>query len=490
MPDPVFGSSCPAGWRAPAASRATARRGRRVWRPVAFLLTGMTALLAGCASRPASYEPPVAPPERFSASGELAVPERWWTSFGDARLDSLLARALRQNLDLQTAWERLREARATARIAGAPRWPSLDVVAEGRIARPSVDPDGSLDLGLVASYEVDLWGRIGAQTAAADLRARATLADYRATALTLSAEVVRTWYQLAEARAAGALIQRQVDTNASSLQLLQARFGTGQIRRADILRQRRLLESTRERALAVQSRTALLEHRLALLLGREPTAAVDPVAAVDSVATALPALPPLPSTGLPADLVQRRPDVQAAYLRLQAADRDLAAAVSNRYPRLSLSGSVSTTSAGTDELFDDWLRSLAGNLLAPLFRGGELRAEVDRTTSLRQQRLLEYGQTVLTALREVEDALVRERLQRERLASLQVQVEYAAETHRRLRIEYFNGVGDFLDVLTALVDLQRLERDRLAARLVLLEDRIALYRALAGGFATGRETTR
>jgi NodT family efflux transporter outer membrane factor (OMF) lipoprotein len=451
------------------------RARRRSWTFAGVLLvSALVVWLGGCGSRPASFAPPVATPSAFSQGGQVSLPDAWWTSFDDARLDTLVATALRANLDLQTAWERLREARAVARIAGAPRWPSVDGTAAARLTRPSTDPDGALELGLLASYEVDLWGRIGARTAAERLRAEATLADYRATALSLSAEVTLTWYQLVETRAADDLVARQIATNEKALTLLQARFGTGQVRQADILRQRRLLEATRERALDIAGRRGLLRHQLAVLLGRAPAAASDTVAA------GLPEPPPLPRTGVPAELLQRRPDVRAAYLRLQAADRDLAAAVSDRYPRLSLTGSVTTTSAGADQLFDDWLRSVAGGLLAPLFRGGELSAAVDRAEARRQRLLAAYGQAVLTALREVEDALVSERVRRQRIASLERQVDFAERTHRRLRLEFFNGVGDFLDVLTARVDLQQLQRDLLAARLGLLADRIALSRALAG----------
>ncbi len=452
---------------------------------LALLLAGTAVLgslgLGGCASRPRDLAPPVSPPAAFTAPGDRAMPDRWWRSFADPSLDTLVAGALRENLDLATAWERLREARSVARVAGADRWPDLSALVEGRIARPSADPDGTLDLGLVAGYEVDLWGRIAARARAEELRTGATLADYRATALMLSAEVTDTWYQLAEARAAADLLDRQITTNEEALELLRTRFGTGLVRRADILRQERLLESTRERALAVRARTGLLRHRLALLLGRLPTALAD------LQPGALPGLPPLPRTGVPAALVQRRPDVQSAYLRLQAADRDLAAAVAARYPRLSLTATASTTSAGADRLLDDWLRSLAGNLLAPIFQGGALSAEVDGAEARKQQRLLAYGQTVLAAIAEVEDALLREQTGRERLTSLEAQFRFAEETHRRLRLEYFNGMGDFLDVLTARIDQQQLERDLLAARLGLVQDRIALYRALAGSFATPRE---
>jgi len=461
-------------------ARHPSRRPRR-WLGVCCVL-----LLAGCAPRPAPVETPVAPPAAFSASGTLPVPERWWTSFADADLDTLLASALSENLDLRTAWERLQEARAGADVAGAARLPSVDAILEGAVRRPAEagDEDGTLQTGLAASWEIDLWGRIGAQAAAEELRAGATLADYRAIALSLSAEVVQTWYGLVEVRAARALLGEQLATTERSLAALQARFGTGLVRGADILRQQQLLEATREQLLLLEIREGELQHRLALLLGRTPAAVAGPRTAE------LPALPPLPDTGLPADILQRRPDVQRAYLLLQAADRDLAAAVSARYPRLALTASVGTSSAGASEFFADWVRSLAGNLLAPIFRGGELSAEVDRARARKQQRLYEYGQAVLVAVREVEDALLRERIARERIASLEVQVGYARETHRRLRLEFFNGVGDFLDLLTSLVTQQRLERDLLAARLVLLEDRIALYRALAGGFATGREADR
>jgi len=438
------------------------------------------ALLAGCASAPASYEVPVPVPAEFTGTGQAALPDLWWTAFGDARLDSLQAMALRENLELQTAWERLLEARATARIAGAPRYPSLDAFADGELSRPSANEDGTLDLGLAASFEVDLWGRIGARASAEQLRAQAGEAEYRATAITLSAEVAVTWYRLLEAQSAHDLLSRQEKTNSQALDLLSARFGNGLVSRPDILRQKQLVETTREQALAVEAEAGLLRHRLEILLGKAPGSTPDIRTGV------MPQLPPVPRTGLPAELVQRRPDVLAAYLRLQAADRDLAAAVSDRYPRLTLSASVSTRADGSTALFDDWLRNLAGGLLAPVLRGGELAAEVDRAEARRRQRLLEYGRTVLAAFGEVEDALLREGLRLRRIASLELQVRYATEAADRLRLEYLNGAADFLDVLTARVDQQRLERDLLAVRLARVEDRIALYRALAGGFEPAR----
>jgi len=204
----------------------------------------------------------------------------------------------------------------------------------------------------------------------------------------------------------------------------------------------------------------------------------------------LPALPPLPATGLPAALIRRRPDVQRAFKLLQSADREMAAAISNQYPRLTITGSLSTSEDRTEDLFEDWAYSIAGNLAAPLFDGGQRAAEVDRTEAVKQQRFYEFGQAILTALREVEDALIQEKKQTQRIRSIEEQVRYSNQTIQRLQFEYFNGIGNYIDVLTALANNQALRRDLLTAKRQLLEFRIALYRALAGGFETDREARR
>lgn len=438
----------------------------------------------GCASRATEVSLPLETPQLFSDSGTAVVADRWWESFDDGRLQELVDEALSSNLDLQTAWYRLREAEAIAGRESAPLWPSLDAEGVAELRRPDGQEEGDLGLGLVAQYEIDLWGRIRSAVDAERFRAEASAADFHSTALTLSAEVVRTWCQWAEARAQSDLLSKQVETNEQVLRLIRARFGSGRVRSVDILRQRQLTEATREQKILVETEREILRHRLAVLLGRAPRQplGLEP----DS----LPALPPLPETGLPAELVRRRPDVQRAFLRLRAADADLAAAISNQYPRLSLTASLSTSNDGAATLFDDWVRSLAANLIAPLFDGGERDAEVDRTRALQNQRLYEYGQATLVAFQEVEDALIGERKQRERIDSLERQAELSGQAYRQLRLEYLNGVGDYIDVLTALDEDQRLRRELVAARLTLLERRIDLYRALAGGFMTDHEMNR
>jgi len=174
----------------------------------------------------------------------------------------------------------------------------------------------------------------------------------------------------------------------------------------------------------------------------------------------------------------------------ELSDADLAAAVSDQYPRLNLTATFETVAERPGDLFRDWLGSIAGQAVVPLLDGGEREAEVDRNQAVVRQRVAEYGQLVLSAFGEVEDALALERRRLERLESLRQQLELAEESVEQLQTQFLNGVGDYLAVLTALRDKQQLERDVVAARLDLVSARIALYRALAGGFETPREQAR
>lgn len=418
----------------------------------------------------------------FSAGGDAPLADRWWLAFDDPFLDARIEQALTNNYNLSAAWSRLNAAEALARRAQSDLYPEVDAVAGvERSESSTADDQTRIALGLAASYEIDLWGGIESRAQAERLRLEATQADYQTTAISLSSAVALTWYQLAEAQLQAQLVESQLEVNQTSLDLLVSRFAAGQIRSADVLRQRQLVEATREQLVIVRARQAVLEHQLAILEGRPPQAgAVLP-------GPALPDLPAAPAAGLPSTLLQRRPDIRSAFLRLQAADQEVAAAVSDQYPRLNLSASLQTIAERPQDLFEDWLFAIAGQAIAPLVDGGAREAEVDRTQAVRAQLLAEYGQTVLDAFGEVEDALAREASQAERIASLDQQLRFAEQTVDQLRTQYLNGVTDYLAVLTAVREQQQLQRDRLAARLDLLAFRISLYRALAGSFETPRE---
>ena len=199
--------------------------------------------------------------------------------------------------------------------------------------------------GFDAAYPVDLWGEIESRVEAEQLRASATQEDYREIALTLSAEITIAWFSLIEARAQVRLLDEQIDTNETGLAPQEARFGLGLIRSADVLRQRQLVESTLEQKAIAKSRIEVFEHLIAVLVGSMPqTAGCQP-------GRDLPDLPPLPSTGLPSQLLQRRPDVRRDFIAFQAADRDLASAISDRYPRLNLTGSLLNVADRPETIF-------------------------------------------------------------------------------------------------------------------------------------------
>src|SRR6056297_218970 len=441
-------------------------------------------LFSGCSTKKEAIEPPLTVPESFSESGTQLTPDKWWTSFGDDKLNAIIDSAMGNNFDLLTACERLRAANAVVDREASILFPDLEATAGAEAIRTdnsSTDSE-TLRLGLTSTYEIDLWGRLRSAVEAEQFRTDATFADFQTAALTLSAEITRTWYRLADAQNQVALIDEQIETNQTVLQLLKNRLQTQQVQGVDIIRQEQLIEATREQKINAETRVETLQNQLAVLQGDSPQDSVG------ALPTMLPEPADLPDTGIPLDLVERRPDVQFSFYSLMAADRDLASAISNQYPRITLSANAATSASSAGDLFQTWALSFAGNLMAPIFFGGELRAEVDRNEAVKQQRLYEYGQTVLIAFREVEDALVRERNQKQAISSIERQVELANQAFRQLRLRYLNGDANYLDVITSLDDIQQLRRNLLSARLLLVEYRISLYRSLAGSFETDMGT--
>jgi NodT family efflux transporter outer membrane factor (OMF) lipoprotein len=442
----------------------------------------MIFLLTGCGVTPSREALPIEPPAQFQAEGgELPVGEKWWQAFADPYLDILMAQALTGNFSLRAAWARLRQAEAIVQRERASTFPTLNMEGnvtyeDGRSRRDAT----TRQLGLFAAYELDLWGRIKATSEAAKLDAKASKADLRTAAISLSATITNTWYQYVEQRAQIRLIDRQLETNRQLLKLIEVRFRTGQVKASDVFRQRQLLAQTEGEYAQAQTQLLTLDHQLAILLGVAPGTLSLP----EDVA--LPKLAPLPATGVPADLLRRRPDLQAALLRLRAADARAAAAVSAQYPRLDLSAAL-TTPGGGGGVFDGWLGNIVAQLSAPLFDGGQRKAEAARTQAYAQELLNDYAQVLLEALGEVENALVAESGQRRVLASIDARLQALVAVAGQERQRYFQGDADYLSVLDALRSRQTLERQQLSAQRTLITDRIALVTALAGGWSMTSE---
>jgi len=392
-----------------------------------------------------------------------------------------------ENLDILTAWDRLDQAMATAKIAGAPLWPNADAgfSVTDTEAMGSKDPmtieDTFYGLSLTASYEIDLWGRIRSSRNAARADMLATRENLDTVAITISGEIARTWYELIEARSQLDILAEQKRVNETFLKFLELRFNQGFARAVDVLQQRQVLARTLGETPLAESRFTLLSHRLAVLLGKPPTTEIELNGEI------LPELPPLPDTGVPSDLLLKRPDVRAAHLRLEASDYRVSAAIADRFPRLSISISAQDTETEFHSLFDNWIRNLAANMTAPIFDGGRRRSEVERTRAVASENLHAFENAVLGALKEVEDALVQERRQAEFVANLARQVDIARQTVEFTQERYMNGATDYLPVLTALLTLQSLERSEAEAQRLLITFRINLYRALGGGWELDRQ---
>lgn len=464
---------------------------RKEWLFLALLAgsVGMT----GCRTTIPSPPPPIDLPEAFSQSGEADRSERWWRALGDARLEVMIQKALSENFSLRAAWDRLQQARASLDAAGADLWPTLDAGFENEfswrrelvtVIGPDGDPDSEWEINdarnrtinFSADYEIDLWGRVRSLRNAEALDLAASAEDLHAAAISLAAQVASLWFELQEQVGQRHLLEGQIKTAEETLKLIEARFRLGQILASDVLQQRQFVEARREEKSRVNARIAALEIALAILVGETPRpGSYEPEGKLIE-------LPPLPQTGLPADLVSRRPDVRSAYLAFQAADQRAAAALADRYPRLSLTAGFSTSSEDWRALFDNWLATVAANLVAPVIDGGARRAEVRRNRAVASEQFNDYGQTLLDALGEVEEALVQESHQRNVVHSIELQLELASRVLSRIRAQYLGGGETFLRVLEAQQSVQDLERELLSARRELIGFRIDLYRALAGGW--------
>lgn len=463
---------------------------------VPLLLAAGLLFLSACSPPAEPVDTPAELPESFSRSGEAPRPDTWWRAFEDPALTRLIERALRNRPTLRETWARLAQAQATAGRTAADRWPSLSGEAEasrqqtgdlrdndsggssatrrsGTLSSDNITEDYSL--GLSASYELDLWGRIDARADAARLDARASRQQLEAAALSLTGSVADTWYRLLAQRARLDLLHRQLDTNRTVASVVEVRVLQGQAGLADLLRQRELIQQTQEQIAAAEGEVQLLENELSVLLGRAPRMGDLPDG------RSLPSGPVLPRTGVPADLIARRPDVQEALLRVQAADKRVAAAIAERFPRIDLTGSLTTAAAAPADLFTSWTSNLAAQLSVPLIDAGQRRAEVNRTEAVVAERLAQFEDTTLTALQEVEDALTRIEQQAKRVDRLSRQVQLARQAVQRLRSRYVNANVDFLDVLDALTRVQNLERQLIDSRRQRLAARVGLARALAGG---------
>ena len=439
----------------------------------------MLLALGGCSFVPVSEPLAVSPPSSFSRSGDQQQADEWWLEFHDTRLEQLITSALAENFTLKASWERLNQAEAIVRQSGAGLLPEVTATAGSARIREdsgsSIKNSDSQSFGILASYELDLWGRVAATKDAAVADYMTSAESLNTAAVTLAASITNTWYRLQTQHGHVRLLDSQLDNVNDTLKLIRMRYQYGQVTMTDVLQQEQLQKSTAADLVLAQSEKKVLEQQLNILLGNPP------MAVISWNYKDLPALPALPDTGLPAELAARRPDLQQAWYRYESARYSVAVAKADRMPALSLKASFDSSAEDWGNLFDAWVLNLAGNLAAPVFDGGHRQAEVDRTTAVASEALYDYTQSVLDALGEVETALARESAQVLYLDGTREQVELSRKILQQVQLRYSKGSEDFLAVLTAQEKLYGLERQLLTAQQQQLEYRVDLYRALGGG---------
>tara|TARA_R110002096_G_scaffold401386_6_gene598299 strand:- start:40160 stop:41668 length:1509 start_codon:yes stop_codon:yes gene_type:complete len=424
-----------------------------------------------------------AAPESFSQSGSSqATPDRYWESFGDATLDRLIDQALSGSPDLGAMWSRLAQSEAGITRASANRSPTLDASLSTsgslRTDGTSITRSTGTSIGLAASYEVDLWGSLSSTRKISELSALTSAANLRAAAISLTAEVASTWFELVTARQTLRLLDEQRVDATEGMRLIGLRYETGMVPESDDLRQRQTVETLTGSFALAQAQVDVLEHKLAVLIGQPPGFAVP-------TSEALPTLPGLPSTGVPLDILSRRPEIEASYFAIESADHAVGVAMAAKLPSLRLGANLSSAGSLTD-LFTGAVASLVAGLTAPLLNGERLDAEVAISKEVVIEKAHNYRSAVLAALQEVEDALTRESQQMLYIASLDRELALASAVRTTVEAAYTAGTTDQLEVLSSANSVRGLERELLVARRDALSYRISLYRALAGGWEMAR----
>ncbi|MEJ6581413.1 MAG: TolC family protein [Akkermansiaceae bacterium] len=395
----------------------------------------------------------------------------WWRTFSDATLSREIDNALRNNLSQKQFSARIRQASASLRGEGAALFPQLDLNTTSSLDSASGNSSKTASFGELLSWELDVFGRTRSGIAAQQSELEATIQDSLGGRLLLTAAVAETRFLTLEQRARLKILNDQMRTNETLLDLVRLRGGQGISSRVDLLQQERQLDATRALIPAAEAELAASEYALDVLTGRAPGTRPR-----DDRST-LPSLPGKPGAGVPSDLLKNRPDLLAQWNRILALDARAGQALADRFPRFVIGASLD---AGSLRSINSIASTILAEVTAPLTDGGARQAEIDRTRASLEEALLGYSNTYLEAIRDVETALVRERKQAERIRLTDRQLATARATLDETRSRYSEGLTDYLPVIDALAATQSLELSTLALRREALTLRVALHRALGG----------
>ena len=456
------------------------------WQQQASLFL-VVVIFTGCTLGPDYERPELDVPFEYKepkSPGESIANLKWWELFEDPKLQELIETALSENKDLGIALSRIDEAYAAVTITRSDQYPTIDANGAGGRGKQSeeINPNARTDDNYLASldlfYEIDFWGKLRRATEAQRAELLATEAAYRNVTISLISDVANLYFLLRDLDEQLIISKRTYQARLDSLAIIQARFDKGTVPELDV-NQAEIEAFIAEVAIAnFERRIVQTENALRILLGRNP----GPVKRGKSLEEQI--FPPNIPTGLPSELLQRRPDLIVAEEQLHAQTARIGVAEALRYPSFSLTGSFGYESRELSDLIDSdaetW--NFFGNIFQPIFNAGRLKAQVDVEIARTEQALLFYEQTFQRSLRDVEDALVAIRTYKNEYGARSRQVKAARNAARLSRARYDSGIVDFLEVLDTERTLFNAELAESDALQQYINSVVQLYKALGGGW--------
>lgn len=451
-----------------------------------FLLAAYFLLLSGCSLFSGRSTPVVLNeiPEKWQSEGvNDGAPLFWLDEFNQPELLALLEEAFKKSPDILSQASLVQLAQVQARLAGADRWPQLSAsLGSSRNRRGNTGGfslasvyNTSYDFALDLTWEVDLWNRLGNGLKAALYDEEAAQADYDAARLSLAANLIKVWFDGIEAQQQLTLSRKTVENFKNSLQIVERGYGYGLYRALDVrlARSNMLAAVSREKNYLIAKDQAL--RSLEVFLGRYPAAKIKLPAKLPELSNSIPA-------GIPAELLNRRPDIISARKRFQALDQRHIQAKKDRLPAIRLTGRGGTSTRNLTELVDtDYLVwNFTSGLVQPLFQGGRLDALRDEADIRWQQSENDYRQTVLLAFKEVETLLSSEKWLRDQEEALAETATELREAELLASEDYVSGLTDINTLLQTQRQAFDAESSLLAIRKSRLASRINLYLALGG----------
>ncbi len=409
--------------------------------------------------------------------------DQWWENFNDKNLNTLIEKSLHQNLSLLATKEQITQAYAALGASRSSLYPSVNAIAKNQRDRDITQNDewsknysATVELDLA----IDLWGKLRHESRSSYYSYLMTEESYRYSALSLAKEISKQYMALAAHVEKTKLLREQLRIAKNILSALNIRFNYGKTDYANILEQKRqvqILEAT-----IISNKTNIISNQkaLALLLGRSPVEGLN-------LNPTLPKAGTLPATEFSSQILIKRADVRSAYFALLSADESAAAALLERFPNINLNFNVTSTATKSGNLFEDWLATALGSVVAPIFQGGAIQSKITKNRSLAQEAAYTYADTFMNALSNIEEASLREKEQRELLKNKKRQVALIESRVKRVQDQYDNGTLDYIDYIGIIQTWQALRQEYIDYKKNYLNAQIDLYFALGSNWLSEQQ---